>query len=327
MILGVNGGAGDDQFPWIPLLFFILLSLSCTEMMGDKPGYTLVTRLCQIMTRYKYLRGVISGFFKVEVSEEGQYMVAVRKEDIAEESVEILNQALVRDDLERVFCRDSQSIAFQEECNEIVASLPSYSLDHDPLRASHAYLDVSKKIRVVVAKHRGILSEDVSSRLRGHADTALLWSQALEAFSKINGDLTENSNLSTLRTWSNWIELVAESIETHPAFFSSKSCATLRDAMSVIMKVTSQRNVAEPQKNHFRRSLRNSASFILDQISRMHSNGSWELVAGKNSYAELLRESQKRIDLLDNLDPVTDEEAKEQFETVEYLKDAFARNR
>jgi hypothetical protein len=52
MILGVNDGAGDGQFPWIPLLFFILLGLSCTDMVRDRWLAKPVTRPCQIMARW-----------------------------------------------------------------------------------------------------------------------------------------------------------------------------------------------------------------------------------------------------------------------------------
>jgi hypothetical protein len=52
MILGVNGWSGDDQFPWIPLLFFILLGLSCTDMVCDRCVPKAVTRPRQIVARW-----------------------------------------------------------------------------------------------------------------------------------------------------------------------------------------------------------------------------------------------------------------------------------
>jgi hypothetical protein len=89
MILGVNDGAGNDQLPWIPLLFFILLGLSCTDMVGKERVTSLLTRLCQIVTRYKYLRGVISGFFKVEVFRGSCCMTAVLNQLLTQEVAEV----------------------------------------------------------------------------------------------------------------------------------------------------------------------------------------------------------------------------------------------
>jgi hypothetical protein len=89
VILGVNDGAGNDQFPWIPLLLFILLSLFCTDMVRTRRLAKPVTRPCQIVTRYEYLRGVISDFFKVEVFRGDSCMVAVLDQLLTQEVAEV----------------------------------------------------------------------------------------------------------------------------------------------------------------------------------------------------------------------------------------------
>jgi hypothetical protein len=54
MILGVNDGAGDGQFPWIPLLFFILIGLFCTDIacsvreVGSQGYYTSLSNYDKI---------------------------------------------------------------------------------------------------------------------------------------------------------------------------------------------------------------------------------------------------------------------------------------
>jgi hypothetical protein len=136
----------------------------------------------------------------------------------------------------------------------------------------------------------------------------------------IDKNLTETSSLETLRRWSEWIELFAEAIENHQNRISTQSWSNLEKLAQRIIAVTCIKNHQETKKNHYKRALKHSATFILSQVESNKSKKSWELVIGKKSYQELLRESQRKINLLDNLDPKTNEEAKKQSDTLDYLE-------
>ncbi len=49
-------------------------------------------------------------------------------------------------------------------------------------------------------------------------------------------------------------------------------------------------------------------------------NSSWNLIIGTRPIKDLLEESKKRIHLLDELDPKTEEEAQEHIDTLKYLE-------
>ncbi|MBD2778555.1 RNA recognition motif domain-containing protein [Iningainema tapete] len=60
-----------------------------------------------------------------------------------------------------------------------------------------------------------------------------------------------------------------------------------------------------------------------DQAPKGEPNNSRRLIIGQMPYQELIKESQRRIHRLDELDPKTDEEVQEQLKALKYIEEEF----
>ena len=103
---------------------------------------------------------------------------------------------------------------------------------------------------------------------------------------------------------------------------------TQRSLSSILLSVqkweeeTNRKNIKQRSHSNSELSLFKQAGNWRDKLKA----SSWELVIGEEPLEELLRKSQASIHRLDELDPKTEEEAKEQIETFEYLKQQFGWN-
>lgn len=168
-----------------------------------------------------------------------------------------------------------------------------------------------------------ITKEEGCETLISISDNLEICGEVWESLSKIDKSLTEKSSLITLKQWSEWIGLFVDVINLDDNKLSLENLISLENLAQKIVEVTFITSRTETKKNHYKRFLNNSARLILSKIESNKSVTSWPLIVGKQSYKELVRESQKRIHMLDDLDPKNDEELKEQLETLEYLQKHF----
>jgi hypothetical protein len=140
------------------------------------------------------------------------------------------------------------------------------------------------------------------------------------ATDKIQENLSPNSSLKVLKQWADWTELFAEISEIHKDSLTNEKLKELKKLAELLISTTFIKDPEQTKKNKLKRSIKYSATFILNIVENCKPNNTWNLVIGKKTYQELLLESQKNIHLLDELEPKTDEEHEKQLDTLEYLK-------
>jgi hypothetical protein len=192
--------------------------------------------------------------------------------------------------------------------------------ENSKLITSRLY-EVAEAIKDLADKHSNLISEEIYESLISVSDRLELWGDVCTSMFKIDKSLTERSSLATLKKWAELIELLVEAINSCKSKISLENLNSLEQIAQAIVEVTFITNRKETTKNRYKRTLNNSANFILSIIERNKSNKSWHLTfTGKNSYQELLKESQERIHMLDDLNPKNNEEAKKQSDTLDYLE-------
>lgn len=248
-------------------------------------------------------------------------MCTISREELIEESKEIVELNILKEKFENLFCHESPGdIIFEEDCNEIIVLLENIAKNKSLKVTTSKFYEAAESIRILADKHFDLISEKGYESLISISDSLELWGDVCTSMSKIDKSLTEKSSLVTLKKWSEWIGLFVEAINIEKNKLSLENWINLEKLARRIVEVTFITNRKETTKNHYKRFLNNSARFILSKIETNKPIQYWPLVVGKNSYQELLKESQKRINMLDDLDLKTNEEAKNQSDTLEYLK-------
>jgi hypothetical protein len=248
-------------------------------------------------------------------------MYTVSKEELIEESKEIVELNNLKDKLEKLFCHEfADCIIFQEKFNEILFLVESLGKTKNLEVLTLKIYEVSDFLKVLADEYSNLISKEEYKVLISISASLERWGDVWASMSKIDKSLTEKSSLVTLKKWSEWIGLFLDVINFNEEKISLGNLYNLENLAEKIVKVTFITNRTETKKNHYKRFLNNAARLILSKIESNKSIKSWPLIVGKQSYKELVRESQKRIHMLDDLDPKTDEELKEQLDTLEYLQ-------
>lgn len=249
-------------------------------------------------------------------------MCTISKEELIKESKEIVELNILKERFESIFDRDcSNLIKFQESYNDILALLDIIEKSENPKLITSRLYEVSESIKVLADNHFDLISEKCYESIIAVADRLELWGDVCTAMFRIDKSLTEKSSLATLKKWSEWIELLTEAINICKHNLTSDNLKNLENLAQRIVEVTFITNRKEINKNRYKRILHNSANFLLSIIKESRYNPIWRLkFTGNNSYEELLRQSQERIHLLDELNPKNNEEAKQQADTLDYLE-------
>ncbi|AFZ21274.1 hypothetical protein [Allocoleopsis franciscana] len=133
--------------------------------------------------------------------------------------------------------------------------------------------------------------------------------------------LKSKDSLKNLKKW-------CEALETYAEFLDGGDLENLppeikiylQKLCNVAIEVTVQAYIDNPKKEKYRRSLRNSASFIIQWIQNHSQTDVENFAIGSLPSAKLLEETKNRLHLLDLLSPSNNQEATEQRETREYLR-------
>lgn len=246
-------------------------------------------------------------------------MFTISTEELVKESQEIAQLKILKQELENIFCTQSPtSIELQEDCHEIIAIIESIGDSNLKTTADKA-LQASKSLSILAKKYSDLISEKEYNIIVSHSNNLKLWADVFIAVAKVHQDFTENSSLETLKEWTESIELFSEAID-NPNTFSEETWMNIEKLAKKIIAVASVKHDNESQQNHYKRRLKNSASFILSKAESNKLSASRRLVIGQQSYQELLEESQRRVHLLDELEPKNAEEAKEQSEILDFLE-------
>jgi hypothetical protein len=299
MILGVNDGAGDGQFPWIPLLFFILLGLPCTDMVGKERVTSLLTRPCQIVTRYEYLRGVISGFFKVEVFRGICCMTAVLNQLLTQEVAEVtrriseihcleekLSKISKRPEvqfqvasLERTFNQSSRSA----EINDSVTRLQRLADEARQFTAERKFWHL-KEVTYTAMKELSAYKRQFSKLMLVHIPDSTFSAFMVglqthaESLNRIINSagiiagaikISENTSRRELEEFALNAEILAEEIEDNLPFLSFELLESL-DAFfqEIVLKSRDKQSLQglQGRRAESRRRLRFAAGFILNLV-------------------------------------------------------------
>lgn len=247
-------------------------------------------------------------------------MFTISTEELVKESQEIAQLKILKQELENIFCIQSPTfIELQENCHEIIAIIESIGNSNSLKSTADKALQASKSLSILAKKYSNLISEKEYDIIVSHSNNLKFWADVFIAVSKVHQEFTESSSLETLKEWTEWIELFSEAID-NPNIFSEETWMNIEKFAKKIIAVASVKNDNESQKNHYKRRLKNSASFILSKAESNISNTSWKLIVGKKSYQELLEESQKRVHRLDELEAKNAEEAKIQSDIVDFLE-------
>ncbi|BAZ09278.1 hypothetical protein NIES4071_10850 [Calothrix sp. NIES-4071] len=249
-------------------------------------------------------------------------MRTVSREELIKESKEIVELNILKEKLENVFDNEYSSlIKSQEKYNDLLTLLDVIVKSENPKLITSRLYEVAEAIKDLANKHSHLISEEIYESLMSVSDRLELWGDVCTSMFKIDKSLTEKSSIATLKKWADWIELLVEAINSDKGKISLDNLNNLEELAQAIVEVTFITNRKEIAKNRYKRTLNNSANFILSIIEQNKSNKPWSLTyTGKNSYQKLLKKSQERIHLLDNLNPKNDEEAKKQSDTLDYLE-------
>lgn len=247
-------------------------------------------------------------------------MFTISTEELVKESQEIAQLKIIKEELEKLFCiQFTASIELQEDCHEIIAIIESIGDSNNLKTTADKALQTSKYLSILANKYHDLISEKDINIIVSHSNNLKLWADVFIAVSEVHQDFTENSSLETLKEWIEWIELFSEAIDGQNNF-SEETWINIDKLAKKIIAVASVKNDNESQNNHYKRRLKNSASFILSSSESNKSSTSRRLVIGKQSYQELLEESQRRIHRIDELEAKNAEEAKMQSDIVDFLE-------
>ncbi|MDJ0674542.1 MAG: hypothetical protein QNJ36_03930 [Calothrix sp. MO_167.B42] len=243
--------------------------------------------------------------------------------DISFEKInEITKTILIKEDLERLIKHHTNDrINFKEEYHEVIAVLENIKKIENVTEKGELLNEAQNKIRTITKKYANSILETTYETLEETANTLQQYSTLFIESSKIKEALKEDSKFKVLKQWTEWMELLAEIIENNKETLEYNEIIELKKLVEAIISVTFIKHKNETRKNKLKKELRYTASFILNIIESCKPENSWKLVIGKKTYEELLRESQAKIELIDDLEPTTEDELKQQIDTFEYLQE------
>jgi hypothetical protein len=262
MILGVNDGAGDGQFPWIPLLFFILLGLSCTDMVCERWVVRVITRLCQIMTRYEVGRfsdSILSGFCRNNSNNSMQVLESPLFFVDNVQTLEVLSDGFssVRREFEELLSINSIDAKVKEAISEVFVKLDEInSLRESPGKSFIQLVrQILKKvgeshniIQPLLDDHRDDLSPDDRSRISeliNHIGLNIKWAENLlgkhETLTKTLERLLNQKIDKRIRN-KDWevividMSTIAQHLDAFPCVYSSKSLEPILNGTEFLVK-------------------------------------------------------------------------------------------
>lgn len=246
----------------------------------------------------------------------------VTGEELIKERLEATKLDLDKERLEQLLSSDHPSACLCEDLNDVGLALDKLRGAEKLDKAAEITKEAYDQVTRLTNKHREFLDERTIAKLNRFGDFLILWVDLAKSMLEIKNDLTENSKLTTLISWSKCIGLLSEAVETNPEIFTTGETRNfVLDLAHKVLDATTKRSSKETKKSQYKRSLRNSARFILEQVKSSEPKKGWQLVFGKKSYQELIEESKKKIHLLDSLSPDTQEEIREQEDTLRYLEE------
>lgn len=250
----------------------------------------------------------------------------VRGEDLIRDSLEALKLNLIKQRLEETFSNDNhldRLASLSESLRDAhltLDELKKLGNDKNPQKQVSILKRVEAKIAEVTDKNREYLSSSQISILERTKYLFALWRNLVRSTTTIKENLTEESSLKTLKSWSNCISLMSELVELEPSIFVGDVKNPVQNLAEKVLETTSKKDAKETQKSQYKRSIRNSAMIILDRI-KDNEIQAWQIVVGKKSYREQIEASKRKIHLLDCLQPKNEEEAKEQEDTLRYVEE------
>lgn len=268
-------------------------------------------------------------------------MNTISKEKSFEESNEITNTVIFRENLEDIIqIKNVDNINFKEEFHEILALIHTINNTENIENKSEKFYKVSDKISILIKKYSDIFTGESKEIINGILINLHLAGDLGIATSNIKEGLSETSSYKALKQWADWMAIFVEIVNINQNILTLERSQDFQQLATNIISLTYFKP-REKRKNKLKMSLKHSAIFLgsiavcwdrenKDKVDLLsHSNVSkekvesnnWPLRIGERPYKELLAESQKKIHLLNDLEPATDEEIKYEIDTLNYLKE------
>lgn len=167
---------------------------------------------------------------------------------------------------------------------------------------------------------------------------------ALIPITKIGHKIEEDSSKKVYKEWAEAFERFAEGLEECFEIYNDIPLENIEKFAKELFSLASKKSYNNFRKDEYKRRLRFSANYIIKIIAEKRpeinhesieekkvfntnsckdnyeKENPWKLVMGQKTYQELLAESQRKIHLLDELEPKTEIDTKNQLDTLDYLQ-------
>ena len=260
-----------------------------------------------------------------QTSNEGKHMTTFFEERLSKDFIsEKLEGQLdeIKQQLEEISrCESINSILAEELC-KARELFKKDSLTKDDIMALGEILNrISSSTSSFATRHQKKLSQKTYKELKLNAYTFKVSGKTCQIAASPLLSLKSKDSLKNLKKW-------CEALETYAEFLDGGDLGNLPPEIKlylqklciIALEATSQVYIDNPKKEKCRRALRNSASFILQWIQNYSQTELENFAVGSLPGAKLLEETKNRLHLLDLLSPSNNEEATEQRETRQYLR-------
>jgi hypothetical protein len=254
--LGGNGWENDTQFPWIPLSLFILIGLSCTDMVCNRLLTRSLTRLCLFVTRWwqvginlAYLEKLMSIFLElpVDILEIIDFSL-VESEKLYDEILARLSQDDVkRIELEQNYLRDDLSAKIADDRTQILAVLDEVRQFAKTRQFSCLLSSISKILDLIENFQNSYTSQAISTDIEVlkeirasydiYKDSLVRLSKAVDSFKSLSPSLKLKHRLKQL---ANAYTFVVFEGKDHLFSLSLSSLAVMREANLKLLEVLSK---------------------------------------------------------------------------------------
>jgi len=190
----------------------------------------------------------------------------------------------------------------------------------------------------------GIILTSCQNKLDSFGKKLKFIQTALVPITKIRQKIEEDSSKQVYKEWAEAFEILTEGLEEFFEVCADIPFEKIDKIANELFSFASKKSYNNFRKDEYKRRLKFSANYLMkivaekrDKINHEpiedkkalntnpYNNNSkkenpWKLVIGQKTYQELLEESQRKIHLLDELEPKTEDDTKNQLDTLDYLQ-------
>ena len=190
----------------------------------------------------------------------------------------------------------------------------------------------------------GIILTSCQNKLDSFGKKLKFIKTALVPITKIGQKIEEDSSRKVYKEWAEAFEIFTEGLEEFFELYADIPFEKIDKIANELFSFASKKSYNNFRKDEYKRRIRFSANYLMkivaekrDKINHkpieekkaLNTNpcknnskkeNPWKLVIGEKTYQELLAESQRKIHLLDELEPKTEDDTKNQLDTLDYLQ-------